>query len=504
MSEPQQSSPDASQRMPSARILHPRHLAIAAALAVAMQGCGGGDGASGATAQPEAAGVVKAVYEGPVSGFGSVIVNGVRFRDGSARVVDEDGADIGRDRLTLGTRVSVEGTADDDGGVGDATRITVLPELRGAIEAIDVAGASLTVMGTRVTVAADTVFRGFGALADLAVGDTVEVHGSADPGGVVQATLIEKRSIGTAFFVSGAAADVDPDAKTFRIGALTVRFADAVLRPSGATVAEGSVVRVRAALAPAAGVVDATRIQVYKPSTRFAADGVVAIKGIVESAADAGGRMRVAGVEVDASRIPGAAARAPVGARIRVLGRFEGEVLVASRLRSDDERRREGRADNELHGLVTSVDDATHFVVKGVVVDASAATFVDPAALGVKAGLRVDVEGVVARGAGGVVLKASKVVVRAAGTSGDDDTLQDGRHKTVYGQVTAIASGTRFDVDGVHVDASGVAAGELPELALGAFVEVEGAAGTDAEGGRTLVATKVERTSARVGGEGRR
>ncbi len=63
-----------------------------AALAVALvvAGCGGGGGGSSSgTVAPTAS-----VYSGPITGFGSVIVNGVRFETNNAIREDDDGVTI--------------------------------------------------------------------------------------------------------------------------------------------------------------------------------------------------------------------------------------------------------------------------------------------------------------------------------------------------------------------------------------------------------------------------
>ncbi|HET9821328.1 MAG TPA: hypothetical protein VFQ16_05830, partial [Burkholderiaceae bacterium] len=56
-------------------------LAVALALGVTLSGCGGGVETGGT-------GASNTYAEGPITGFGSVIVNGVRFDDRSADVED--------------------------------------------------------------------------------------------------------------------------------------------------------------------------------------------------------------------------------------------------------------------------------------------------------------------------------------------------------------------------------------------------------------------------------
>ncbi len=66
-----------------------------------LAACGGGGGVdTGGTG-----GAVPAVASGPITGFGSVIVGGVRFDDSSAEVEDLDGTRRSRDELRLGMTV---------------------------------------------------------------------------------------------------------------------------------------------------------------------------------------------------------------------------------------------------------------------------------------------------------------------------------------------------------------------------------------------------------------
>ncbi|MDH4062195.1 MAG: hypothetical protein OEU94_15415, partial [Aquincola sp.] len=60
-----------------------------------LAACGGGveTGGTGATG---------AFIEGPITGFGSIIVEGVRFDESAARIEDADGGGIVRDALRLG------------------------------------------------------------------------------------------------------------------------------------------------------------------------------------------------------------------------------------------------------------------------------------------------------------------------------------------------------------------------------------------------------------------
>jgi len=84
---------------------------VAAVTVLAASGCGsGGDGQIAGIDR----GGAPAVASGPISGFGSVIVNGIRF-DTSEAIVTIDGQSGSTDDLAVGQIVTVHGTIDDNG-----------------------------------------------------------------------------------------------------------------------------------------------------------------------------------------------------------------------------------------------------------------------------------------------------------------------------------------------------------------------------------------------------
>ena len=105
--------------------------------ALALAGCGGGGGGGMASVS---SGGTGSFAMGPITGFGSIIVNGVHFDDRLARVLDDDGALHDRNELKLGMVVRVKGKPiSRAGGVAraDADEIKFGAELLGPIDSID-------------------------------------------------------------------------------------------------------------------------------------------------------------------------------------------------------------------------------------------------------------------------------------------------------------------------------------------------------------------------------
>ncbi|MFN9771514.1 MAG: DUF5666 domain-containing protein, partial [Burkholderiales bacterium] len=169
-----------------------RALVALGGLGLAAAGCGGGSGGELAGVGSGGTGQMAGSYAtGTISGFGSVIVNGVRYDDSAARVTDDAGRARPLGQLAIGMVVEVEGRGDEATGLGTAERIRMVSEARGAIESIDAAARRFTVLGTTVQTGAATVFPEAGGRAALAPGDRVEVDGVAVRGtGTVRAACI--------------------------------------------------------------------------------------------------------------------------------------------------------------------------------------------------------------------------------------------------------------------------------------------------------------------------
>ena len=204
-----------------------------------------------------------------------MIVNGVRFSESAATLGDEHGLKISRADLRLGSMVRVEGSVDANAS-GSALKVTAIPSVAGKVETIDAAGGTLTVLGQKVVVDANTVFEGIGGLAALTVGDLVEVHGLLGTG-QINATLIEKKATLILASVRGTVKNLNAGAGTFEIGALVVRIGTAKIDPKADALVDGVLVSMRSEKAPVAGVLEAGSIKVRQPQAGRARRSIASI-----------------------------------------------------------------------------------------------------------------------------------------------------------------------------------------------------------------------------------
>ena len=380
-------------------------LACVAALATACGG-GGADGGEGGVGGG-GTGAPASFSQGPITGFGSIIVNGVHFDDSAATVVDDDGNALSNaTSLRLGSVVDVQGGAIADGSAR-ATAITVHIDLLGPVTtAFNASTGRLGVLGQPVQVLASTALDGFaGGAAAIHAGQVVAVSSLYDKAsGVYVATRIDPVAGATRFAIRGAPTAVDATAGTFSIGGQS--FGDAgTMPPSGFAVGQLVRVLLGTAIDSHGRWVVATFGQALDtlPSGRFGS-----VDGVVTSATDAT-HFVAGGVNVDASRAtllpPGAAIT--VRSRVQVRGTITGSTLLAGSVvvsaRDDDQDDDDpgghggpgGNGRFEIDGAILSLDPAHQvFTMRGpTTVSYASATFAGGKVTDLAAGARVEVRG---------------------------------------------------------------------------------------------------------------
>ena len=348
---------------------------LAAALAVLVAACGGGVGVGGTGGD--------AVVHGTISGFGSVIVSGIRFDDSTARIETDDGTVLDRGALDLGMVAEVDsgpitGSAADRSAT--ARRIRIVSALVAPVQTVDAAGGRFVAIGQTVSVTATTVYGDAlaGGLAALRAGEPVEVHGNLDiAAGQLIATRVDRlASLPARLRVLGTVTALDTVARRFGIGAATFVYEDG---DAPATLANGSLVRLEVEATPdGAG---RWRVQRFADGGRRLPDVDEAeVEGAVTSftstrAFSVNGQPVVA----DAStRFPDGEAGIRLGAIVEVEGAVVGGVLRATQVEIEDEDDDEDE-DFDLRGAVSALDTAAKtFVVQGQTVDyGQAPTFED-------------------------------------------------------------------------------------------------------------------------------
>lgn len=327
---------------------------LAAATALALASCGGGVGTGGT------GGDASAFAAGPITGFGSVFVGGVRFDDSSAAVEDADGGNRSKDDLRLGMTVEIDSSAistDTSGSSARATRIHFESEIQGLVGGVNVAAGTFNVLGQTVLVDAGTVFddRIASGLAGLSVGQGVEVYAIFDVAALrYRATRVELSTLAGGLRLRGPVRLLDAATQTLTIGSSSYGYAAASNVPAGLAV--GQFVRLRMALqtSPAVRWV----VQSFGAAPRTVPDGDgIKVEGLV-SAFTSLANFSVNGRPVDASAatiLPAGTATLPVGTRVEVEGVVRAGVFAASKVQvvTDNDLQNRGF---DLIGAITAVD----------------------------------------------------------------------------------------------------------------------------------------------------
>ncbi len=341
-------------------------LLAGASMAALLVACGGGGDAPAATAQSFAG--------GPISGLGSIIVNGVRFDDSAARVEnDEDDSLHNARELKLGMMVEIQGgSIDDNTARASASLIRFGSELVGPVASIDAAAQTLRVLDQTIEVKSTTVFEeglaGFGA---ITVGQVLEIHAqfNASTGRYV-ATRIEREDGATAFRLRGRIAALDTTAKTFKIGDAVINYAG--IAPADLPAAFGNDQRVRVRLQIAKVNNQWVAISVRTGVRKVDDIGDARLRGLV-TAFTSPQHFEVQGIVVDATnaRFEPNAAAVKLGALVEVRGQASAGTIVATRVKVRDERDDDLQR-VELHGLVSALDaTAQTFMLRDIKVNYS-------------------------------------------------------------------------------------------------------------------------------------
>jgi len=439
-----------------------------------ISACGGAGGGGLDIADGGIRGTGSSV--GPVSGFGSVFVNGVKFStDRSVR--GDDGIDQ-EDRLVVGMILRVEGEWRTS-GLGDAESVEYDDTLRGIMQVVspwDPLGKTATIRILEQTVRIDsqTVVKG-AQVTDLSGGDFVRMSGWRLPGGEFRASYLGLRTPGNSddfdalneVELEGVVSDFA--GTDFRIGSQVVNYSGAMLDGlDQASLRDGAAVEVEGYLS--GGTLMAQEIRPddarrYRPAT----DDDTEFVGPVSAAySQVTGTFTVNGVPVQVNSdtlFDGLTGPDDLvqGVLVQVDGRFESDGSVTA------EEIESREADSEVQGGPAQEIDSnlSQFKVGGVLVQVTPLTIItddDDTRLSfgaLEANSELEIDGIER------VSDNGQVFLEALKIERDDDSPDDSFELTgrvsemvgdriqVLGVELSITTGTEFD---------GISRGELQGL----------------------------------------
>lgn len=356
------------------------------ALATAgLTGCGGGSLSLAGAPGTGGTGQYAMVYsQGSITGFGSVIINGIKFDDGLASVQLDGAAAVSAD-LRLGMVAAVQGQRSASAAAGTASRIDVWSVAQGQVTQLMAGGTEFTVAGMTVQTDNATVFDGVSTAAQLSAGSRVVVWG-------LQASADASRWKATRVALLADAAIVVSTGLVNVSGLLHQLNGLTLTGAAAAALTDGQLVRVQGTLsADGRSVAVALVTPLGAGLVGAQPEGDIEIEGFVTSA-PANGRFMLGSIEVDISRAVYSPAGASIvqGARVEVYGSWQAGLLKATKVELED--------DDSLHAVeieapIEQFTSLADFVLRGQRCDASSAILSHGTAADLRVGLKVKVHG---------------------------------------------------------------------------------------------------------------
>lgn len=339
-------------------------LGIAGAIAE-ITGCGGG----GTDVAGLSSGGTGSFTSGTISGFGSIIVNGIRYNDDNASILSRDDSNANNRALELGMVVNIEGSAvtppANATGLPTATayRITYGSEWIGPVS--NKGATSFEILGHTVDVLATTFFGGaVQQFADLTTAHFVEIYGFVDQvDGHIQASRIEVSLVQpTSYKLSGAISQINAAGRSANLGLIAINWSSAAALPAGT--ADGSFVRVRLNPIPSGAVWTASQIELLNSPLADLQDDhdyEAEVHGSITSYQSSSSFV-VNGIPVNAAsaRITGTLA---AGVVVEVEGNIRAGQLIASKVQVKTSSEIESQ-EFEFYGVISNVTVQT-FEVRG-------------------------------------------------------------------------------------------------------------------------------------------
>ena len=422
---------------------------------------------------------LRVYAHGALSRIGGVVVKGITF-DPSRATIAVNGQPRSADDLLPGMVAGVDGDVVPGLSTGVARSIKVTRVVLGAVS--DIIPGAVTHVGTggtglRIRLAGisvnprpDVVIAGCASLDDITVGTTLDVYGYSDGIlGVVDATRIECVGPSGAVELHGVASAIA--AASIVVQGVAVNTSNAQFIGFAVPVAAGDRVEVEGT-ATAQGII-ATKVT-FEPDAGSPngedAEVEDAISAMMSPAAFVVDSFTIDATSAHFSN--GTVADLAVGRVVRVEGTVVNGILNAKSVEFDDESDDDGGGkppggaeQDAVEGAISGFVSPASFVVHGLTVDASAATFVKGAVTDLANGKVVKVIGP----RSGTAMKATKVTFDAGDAS--DTEIDD-----VDGGISAFTSAADFVVGGRTIDASAAtfANGAASDLAVGKVVKVLG------------------------------
>ncbi len=231
---------------------------------------------------------------GTISGFGSIIVNGLKLEFDPRTTLETNGKPATLEALKVGQVIRAVASSKDGGLYLDA--IDIRHAVTGPVSTIDHDAETMMVLGQKVRLNLGGDRAAISAFKDLSGGDVVSVSGLRWADGTIIASRVDERTKDERLMVRGTAAVVNDD--TVQVGGLTIPLDGTVVSApvTGAQVfAAGRMINGRF-------VPDVVMGEAPLPFDENVRD--VSLKAYAPRAASGSGPVSIRGVTVDGAALP--------------------------------------------------------------------------------------------------------------------------------------------------------------------------------------------------------
>ncbi|MFZ1386611.1 MAG: DUF5666 domain-containing protein [Thiolinea sp.] len=302
------------------------------------------------------------ITAGRITGFGSIYVNGIHYNVDNAWFYRNGTKVSDQSSFAAGEFITVTGTVNTDGISGVATQVKFDGLVKGTVDAIAADGKSISMLGQTIQIDLLSVLHGFDQLADLQVGNLVEVSGDRLPSGAIKATSLALLAASyqntEGLQLVGALRNLKPELKIFQMNGLTVNYSAASLVDwNNQALSNGQIVQVKASQLPANGLLIAEQLSLQATQGKYPDKSRLELEGIV-SAISSASEFSLAGQSVVISSVTQfiglSASSLAVGLTLEVEGTVDANgLLQAKRVMLRDVSANNGQ---ELAGQITALD----------------------------------------------------------------------------------------------------------------------------------------------------
>ncbi|KGJ95692.1 DUF5666 domain-containing protein [Thalassotalea sp. ND16A] len=298
---------------------------------------------------------------GEISGFGSVIVNGVEYETEASSISDDDDNSLSENDLSVGMIVTLSGSVNIDApNTGTASSIEYSAELKGFIDEINLMDSYIAVHGQIILFNELTFFENTSP-ETLEMGDFVEVNGFFNDTEQLVATRIELDDEDNEISIKGFVNNLDTVAQTFSLSNLLINYAEAEFDDfTAADLADGQQVKVKGLLTNLTD--DTLQVDKVKLITHNdEPDSHAEIKGLITDFVSATEFM-VNGINVTTNSQTeienGDSTQLGNNVNVEVEGQFNDDnVLVASEVEIEDD------LEVEVDGVIEAIDATNNTIV---------------------------------------------------------------------------------------------------------------------------------------------